>query len=111
MEPNHPHGRLSRRRHDWRGARELVIEGEARVVSRTAGAGPRPAPAASAPRWGAALDAAAALAPTAPRLARLAVPAGLALAALAVFALSPAEAERHGAGEPAVRVAAAPVLR
>lgn len=111
MQPNHAEHPRSRHPHDWRDARGLVIEGEARVVSRGAGA-PRPASAdASAPRWGAALDAAAALAPAYPRLARLALPAGLALIALAAFALSPAEAERHGGAEASVHLASAPVVR
>ena len=59
--------------------------------------GPRSRQAHDWPRWGAALDAAALIVPAQTRLARVALPAGLALVALAAFALSPAEAERHGA--------------
>ncbi len=55
MEPNHAEGPRSRQAHDWRDARGLVIEGEARVISRKGGAAgtrkrPRPPPA-GAPRW------------------------------------------------------------
>jgi hypothetical protein len=111
MEPNLGQSPRSRQHDDWRGARGLVIEGH--VVARRTGTS-RPAQAPTeppAPRWGAALDAAAALAPSSPHLARIALPAGLALVAFVAFALSPGGAERHGAAEPTVRVAAAPVIR
>ncbi|WP_279481871.1 hypothetical protein [Aureimonas sp. SK2] len=109
MAPNEPLSPRSRQIHDWRETRGLVIEGEARVLSRKPGASPAAEP--SGPRWGAALERASALAPASPRLARIALPAGLALVALAALALSPSEPERHGALEGSVRVAAAPVIR
>ncbi|WP_416357900.1 hypothetical protein ACLNGM_08140 [Aureimonas phyllosphaerae] len=102
MEPIHREIRRSRLRDDWRNARGLVIEGHVVSGGRSSFASP------SVPRWGAALEAAARFAPATPGLTRLALPAGVALAALAVFALLPGEPVRHGTAAPSVRLAAAP---
>ncbi|WP_294643797.1 hypothetical protein [uncultured Aureimonas sp.] len=106
MEPIHRETRRSRHQDDWRNARGLVIEGH--VVSGGATGGRPSFTSPSMPRWGAALDAAARLGAPTPGLTLLALPAGVALAALAVFTLLPGEPPRHGATEPSVRVAAAP---
>jgi hypothetical protein len=106
MEPIHRETRRNRHQDDWRNARGLVIEGH--VVSGGATGGRSSFASPSMPRWGAALEAAARFAPATPGLTRLALPAGVALAALAVFALLPGEPVRHGTAETGVRVAAAP---